>query len=98
MFELADWDSPAKKDAEYLRPKKGISEGSIDWLKGKITGKSHIAWENLWFSFEFPLSQPIESFPGRLRFSSRVSRCHRDSQPFVPQTNLLLQQAGSGPS
>ena len=22
---------------------------SIDWFQGKITGKSHISWENLWF-------------------------------------------------
>ena len=31
---------------------------SIDWFKGKITGKSHISWENLWFPVGFPLSQP----------------------------------------
>ena len=34
---------------------------SIDWFKGKITGKSHISWENLWFPVDVPLSQPIES-------------------------------------
>ena len=33
---------------------------SIDRLKGKITGKSHISWKNLWFPVDFPLSQPIE--------------------------------------
>ena len=33
---------------------------SIDWFKGKITGKSHISRENLWFPVDFPLSQPIE--------------------------------------
>ena len=33
---------------------------SIDWFKGKIAGKSHISWENLWFSVDFPLSQPID--------------------------------------
>ena len=33
---------------------------SIDWFKGKITGKSHISWENLWFPVVFPLSQPID--------------------------------------
>ena len=27
---------------------------SIDWFKGKITGKSHIPWENLWFPLDFP--------------------------------------------
>ena len=33
---------------------------SIDWFKGKITGKSNISWENLWFPVDFPLGQPIE--------------------------------------
>ena len=33
---------------------------SIDWFKGKITGKSHISWENLWFPVDFPLSQSID--------------------------------------
>ena len=33
---------------------------SLDWFKGKMTGKSHISWENLWFSVEFPLSQPTD--------------------------------------
>ena len=33
---------------------------SIDWFKGKITGKSHISWENLWFLVDVPLSQPID--------------------------------------
>ena len=36
------------------------SYGTIDWFKGKITGKSHISLENLWFPVDFPLSQPIE--------------------------------------
>ena len=27
---------------------------SIDWLKGKNTGKSHISWKNLWFPVGFP--------------------------------------------
>ena len=34
---------------------------SIDWCKGKITGNSHISWENPWFPEDFPLSQPIEN-------------------------------------
>ena len=38
------------------------SQHSIDWFKGKITGKSHISWEHLWFPVDFPLSQPIERF------------------------------------
>ena len=36
------------------------NHGSIDWFNGKITGKSHISWENLWFPVDFPLNQPIE--------------------------------------
>ena len=35
---------------------------SIDWLKEKIKGKSHISGENLWFAVDVPLSQPIEGF------------------------------------
>ena len=34
---------------------------SIHWFKGKITGNSHISWENLWFPGDFPLSQPIDN-------------------------------------
>ena len=33
---------------------------SID--KGKITGQSHISWENRWFPVDFPLSQPIDEY------------------------------------
>ena len=40
----------ATGSSEILIPK------SIDWFKGKITGKSHI----LWFPVDFPLSQPID--------------------------------------
>ena len=33
---------------------------SMDWLKGKFTGKPHIQWENLWFPVNFPFNQSIE--------------------------------------
>ena len=33
---------------------------SIDWFKGKITGTSHISWENLWFPVDFPFNWSIE--------------------------------------
>ena len=33
---------------------------SIDWFKGKFTGRSHISWENPWFPVDFPFSQPID--------------------------------------
>ena len=32
---------------------------SMDWFKGKFTGKPHIQWENLWFPVDFPLNQSI---------------------------------------
>ena len=31
------------------------SHSSMDWFKGKFTGKTHIYWENLWF--------PVKVFP-----------------------------------
>ena len=33
---------------------------SMDWFKGKITGKPHIYWENPWFPADFPLNQSID--------------------------------------
>ena len=30
---------------------------SIGWFKGRITGNSHISWENPWFPVDFPLNQ-----------------------------------------
>jgi hypothetical protein len=33
---------------------------SMDWFKGKFTGKTHIYWENLWFPVDFPLNQSID--------------------------------------
>ena len=32
----------------------------MDCFKGKITGKPHIEWENLWFPVDFPLNQSIQ--------------------------------------
>ena len=33
---------------------------SIDWFKRKITGQSHISWENLWFPVKiFPSTNPL---------------------------------------
>ena len=32
------------------------SQVSIDWFKGKITGKSHISLENRWFPVDFPFN------------------------------------------
>ena len=36
-------------------------EKSVGWFKGKITGHSHISWENLWFPVQiFPYVNPLE--------------------------------------
>ena len=32
----------------------------MDWFKGKVTGKAHIYWENLWFPVDFPLNQSMD--------------------------------------
>ena len=52
--------------------------GSIDWL-GKITGKSRISWDNLWFPVDFPLSQPIDGYINDhwAMFNSYVSHYQR---------------------
>ena len=52
----------ASKENGRLRVEgEGIDrDDSIDWFKGKITGKSHSLWESLWFPVDFPLSQPIK--------------------------------------
>jgi len=34
---------------------------SMDWFKGKFTGKPHIYWENPWFPVDFPLNQSIDN-------------------------------------
>ena len=34
-----------------------INQLSMDWFKGKNTGKPHISWENLWLPVDFPFSQ-----------------------------------------
>ena len=34
-----------------------LSQLSMDWFKGKFTGKPHIQWENLWFPVKIPLNQ-----------------------------------------
>ena len=36
------------------------AKDSMDWIKGKFTGKPHISWENLWFPVDFPLNQSSE--------------------------------------
>ena len=39
---------------------------SIDWFQGKIRGKSHISWEDLWFPVKiFPSTNPLND--GRCR-------------------------------
>jgi hypothetical protein len=48
------------KSFKYSPGKVQIYKYSMDWSKGKFTGKPHIYWENLWFPVDFPLNQSIE--------------------------------------
>ena len=43
-------------------PGRSLTDFYINWLVllGKITGKSHLSWENRWFPVDFPLNQPID--------------------------------------
>ena len=41
---------------------------SMDWFKGKFTGKPHIYWENRWFPVDFPLNQSIEGIQDLIRY------------------------------
>jgi len=34
----------------------GTMGKSIDWFKGRITGKNNISWENLWFLVDSPFN------------------------------------------
>ena len=54
---------------------QGLAEkhGSMDWFKGKFTGKPHILWENLWFPVDFPLNQSIEYMNLETWPNSRIS-------------------------
>ena len=45
---------------DMMWPKSTRFVVSMDWLKGKITGKPHISWENRWFPVDFPLNQSID--------------------------------------
>ena len=40
---------------------------SMDWFKGKFTGKPHIYWENLWFPVDFLLNQSIDFWDDLLK-------------------------------
>ena len=60
---------------------------SIDWFKEKITWKSHISWEYLWFPVDFPWIQPIESWLRNAQAVSGLSRLeprHLQSQAPYP--------------
>ena len=71
---------------------------SIDWFKGKITGKSHISWENLWFPVDFPLNQPIDIniptfqhwriFGAGLEVGESWHRTQMPVMPVMPVRNL----------
>ena len=63
QLEVPCWTKPillwSGRHAKNVGCRSGIC-WSIDWFKGKITGKSYSSWENRWFPADFPLSQPIE--------------------------------------
>ena len=63
-----------------------ITFHSIDWFKGKITGNSHISWENLWFPVDFPLSQPIHS-----RFLEPASNFPQSMMKLILEFQFLLR-------
>ena len=46
----------------------------MDWCKGKITGKPHISWENLWF----PADVSIETWDEMAANSARYGRMMGD--------------------
>jgi hypothetical protein len=51
----------------------------MDRFKGKITGKPHISWENLWFPVDFPLNQSIECMLAMyIPDSGGISSDHKD--------------------
>ena len=70
---------------------------SMDWLKGKFTGKPHNPWENLWFPVDFPLNQsivsnsiPLKSARG-IRFTHGLVSHHASSHrqiKFLPSLSL----------
>ena len=47
-----DWLAEHLSETRWLSLPIGLFE-SIDWFKGKMTGKSYISWENLWFPIDF---------------------------------------------
>ena len=47
--------------ARFAKDSGAAKYHSMDWFKGKITGKPHLYWENPWFPADFPLNQSIES-------------------------------------
>ena len=57
---LAGMDS--WKDVGYVRTRLK----SMDWFKGKFTGKPHISRENRWFPVDFPLNQSIDEDDGNM--------------------------------
>ena len=49
---------PLQPGHNYHEPTK--FNKSMDWFKGKFTGKPYIYWQNPWFPADFPLNQSIE--------------------------------------
>ena len=74
--------------AGSVKPRK--SPPSIDWFKGKITGTSHVSWENLWFTVDFPASQPIDRMISLGPAWRRVMRMMRGESGDVDANSELI--------
>ena len=54
--------------------KQWLTGWSMDWFKGKFTGKPHNSWENQWFPAIFPSNQYIEFSLLRINHGWELSR------------------------
>ena len=67
---------------------------SMDWFKGKITGKPHIEWENLWFPVGFPLNQSIDLWL-HFRSAAATKRVDITTQSSITTTPKSSQSLNS---
>ena len=69
---------------------------SMDWIKGKFTGKPHIQWENLWFPVNFPFNQSIDfricRFARPLGEQSPEVSCSTEASTLMPWAGKAWQR------
>ena len=59
IFETFEGEREIEREREVTNGNTR-NKSSIGWFKGKIAGKSHISWENLWFPVKiFPSTNPL---------------------------------------